>query len=175
MRIREAKLPWWAAGVLLGLVLTVATALVQPLGVSTQYVVTDAVLLHAVAPGYVESNEYLAQHGAKEGWRFGYGWMLVFGMGVGGGLAAAMTGRRTRRPVPSLWRSRFGRSRTLRYGAAFLGGVLLLFGARFGGGCTSGHMISGISQLAVSSLLFSAALFPAAMVTARLLYGGRRA
>jgi hypothetical protein len=175
MSVREPKLPWLPAGVLLGLVLTVATALVQPLGVSTQYVVTDAVLLHAVAPGFVESNGYLAQHGAKEGWRFGYGWMLVLGMGVGGGLAAAVTGRRTRRPVPSLWRARFGRSRALRYGAAFAGGVLLLFGARFGGGCTSGHMISGISQLAVSSLLFTAALFPAAIGTARLLYGRREA
>jgi uncharacterized membrane protein YedE/YeeE len=129
------------------------------------------VLLHAVAPGFAESNEYLADHAAKDGWRFGYGWMLVLGMAVGGGLAAALTGPPPNRAVPALWRARFGRSRGLRYGAAFAGGVLLLFGARFGGGCTSGHMISGISQLAISSLLFTAALFPAAILTARLLYG----
>jgi uncharacterized membrane protein YedE/YeeE len=48
--------------------------------------------------------------------------------------------------------------------------ILLLFGARFGGGCTSGHMISGISQLAVSSMLFTAALFAGAMLTVRYLY-----
>jgi uncharacterized membrane protein YedE/YeeE len=59
---------------------------------------------------------------------------------------------------------------------SFVGGFLLLFGARFGGGCTSGHMISGISQLAISSFLFSAALFISGIITARVLYrdGGSR-
>jgi hypothetical protein len=169
--LQEPRLPWWAAGALLGLVLVVATALVKPLGVSTQYVVTDALLARAIAPGFAESNEYLARYGAKENWGIGYGWMLVLGMAIGGGMAAALTGRWQGRAVPEPWRARFGESRALRYAAAFLGGALLLFGARFGGGCTSGHMISGIAQLAVSSVLFTAALFPAAIVTARLLYG----
>jgi uncharacterized membrane protein YedE/YeeE len=59
---------------------------------------------------------------------------------------------------------------------SFIGGFILLFGARFGGGCTSGHMISGVSQLAVSSLVFSSALFMSAIITARSLYadGGPR-
>ncbi|MBL8052066.1 MAG: YeeE/YedE family protein, partial [Nitrospira sp.] len=56
---------------------------------------------------------------------------------------------------------------------SFIGGFLLLFGARFGGGCTSGHMISGVSQLAVSSFVFSTALFPSAILTARWLYPER--
>ena len=172
---QEPRLPWWAAGALLGLVLVVATALVKPLGVSTQYVVTDAAIAHSIAPRFAEENEYLAHYGAKEGWGVGYGWMLVLGMAVGGGMAAALGGRRRSRAVPDVWRARFGDSHALRYTAAFVGGFLLLFGARFGGGCTSGHMISGIAQLAVSSILFTAALFPAAIVTARLLYRGRGA
>jgi uncharacterized protein len=57
-----------------------------------------------------------------------------------------------------------------RYGASFAGGVLLLFGARLAGGCTSGHMISGISQLAVSSLIFGVVTFAVAILTAKMIY-----
>lgn len=49
----------------------------------------------------------------------------------------------------------------------FLGGVLLLFGARMAGGCTSGHMMSGIMQLSVSSIIFTIILFPIAIVVAK--------
>jgi uncharacterized membrane protein YedE/YeeE len=42
---------------------------------------------------------------------------------------------------------------------ALLGGVALVFGARLAGGCTSGHGISGMSQLSISSLVTVAAMF----------------
>lgn len=52
---------------------------------------------------------------------------------------------------------------------AFAGGFLLLFGARLAGGCTSGHVITGMTQLATASFLFAAAVFavgiPVAMMT----------
>jgi len=50
-----------------------------------------------------------------------------------------------------------------------LGGVLLTIGARIGGGCTSGHGISGISLLSVSSFVTVAAMFAGAMGTAAVL------
>ena len=79
--------------------------------------------------------------------------------------------------------SRFGRTRApaeerihpgestarRRYLDAFVGGALLLFGARLAGGCTSGPIISGITQLAMSGLLFGAAVFASGIVTAKLL------
>jgi uncharacterized membrane protein YedE/YeeE len=40
-----------------------------------------------------------------------------------------------------------------------VGGVMLLFGSRLAGGCTSGHGISGMSQLSVASLVTVAAMF----------------
>ncbi|KAI0404213.1 hypothetical protein F4802DRAFT_598408 [Xylaria palmicola] len=40
-----------------------------------------------------------------------------------------------------------------------LGGVLLALGSRMGGGCTSGHGITGISLLSVSSFVTVAAMF----------------
>ena len=47
---RDAKhlapiMPWWAGGLGVGLILIVAVALVQPIGVSTQYVVAVGLLL----------------------------------------------------------------------------------------------------------------------------------
>ena len=48
-----------------------------------------------------------------------------------------------------------------------------MFGARLAGGCTSGHIISGITQLAVSGVLFGAAVFAFGILTAKLLRGGR--
>ncbi|VAY88600.1 hypothetical protein CARN8_3350001 [mine drainage metagenome] len=51
-----------------------------------------------------------------------------------------------------------------------MGGVLLLFGARMAGGCTSGHIISGGMQLAYSSLLFALVVFLTFLTTGRLFY-----
>jgi len=172
----EPIISWKVAGVALGLLLTLATFLVKPLGVSTQFVVTDAVVAHQVAPQFAESNTYLSKYGEKTDWGVGYGWMLVFGMLVGGGITAAFF--RDRQPkadqgsMPPMWVGQFGASRAKRFAAAFLGGVLLLFGARLAGGCTSGHMISGISQLAVGSFIFGVTTFAVAIATAKLLYRG---
>lgn len=42
---------------------------------------------------------------------------------------------------------------------AIIGGVLLILGGRIGGGCTSGHGISGMAQLSISSIFSVAAMF----------------
>jgi uncharacterized membrane protein YedE/YeeE len=173
----EPIISWKVAGIMLGLLLTLATFLVKPLGVSTQFVVTDAMVAHQVAPEFAEENAYLAKYGEQSDWGVGYGWMLVFGMLVGGGLTAALF--RDRQPMldqgsmPSMWVKQFGASRLKRFATAFAGGVLLLFGARLAGGCTSGHMISGISQLAVGSFIFGVTTFAVAIGTAKFLYRRR--
>lgn len=162
-------LPWWAGGLAIGVILLVAVALVQPIGVSTQYVVLDGVLLHSVLPEVADNSPYLKQ--ASKGWTVvTYEFLFVAGIPIGAFLAAMVTNRFTMRPVPSLWAQRFGPTPVKRLTWSFIGGFLLLFGARFGGGCTSGHMINGVSQLAVSSFVFSTALFASAILTARWLY-----
>ena len=169
----QPVLSWKVAGLLLGLLLIAATALVKPLGVSTQYVVTDAIVLHSAAPNATESNEYLNKYGTRDDWGVGYGWMLVFGMFLGGGLSAFITKRFRQREnpsLPSMWQAEFGSSSPRRMLHAFAGGALLLFGARLAGGCTSGHMISGISQLTVGSFIFGISIFASGIVTARMLY-----
>jgi len=177
MQEQQAIISWKVAGIALGLLLILATYLVQPLGVSTQFVVADAIVTHSLAPEAAESNAYLAKYGEKSDWGIGYGGMLVLGMFAGGFLCARLL--RARQPdadkgsMPAMWQAAFGDSRSKRYFAAFGGGVLLLFGARLAGGCTSGHMISGISQMAVSSFIFGVCTFGAAILAAHILYRGR--
>lgn len=53
---------------------------------------------------------------------------------------------------------------------AFAGGFIVLYGARLAGGCTSGHMMSGMMQTALSGYLFALAAFAAAIPTAMIIY-----
>lgn len=163
-------LVWWAGGLAIGIVLILAVALFQPIGVSAQYVVLDGVLLHNVLPDVASKSPYLAK--ATQDWTLAtFEFFFVLGIPLGALMAAMATARFTTRVVPTEWNKRFGSNPGNRLVWSFVGGFLLLFGARFGGGCTSGHMISGVSQLAVSSLVFSSALFASAIVTARWMYG----
>jgi hypothetical protein len=163
-------IPWWAGGLAIGMILIVAVALVQPIGVSTQYVVLDGILLHALLPEVANQSPYLVE--TAEGWTLAtYEFCFVAGIPLGALISAWATGRFRTRLVPAEWARRYGLLPGRRLVWSFIGGFILLFGARFGGGCTSGHMISGISQLAVSSLIFSGALFAGAIATARWLYG----
>lgn len=162
-------LDWRLGGVLLGVLSTVAVALQGPLGVSTAYVTTEAAVAEAVAPGSTAGNAYFTRIGAG----LTPEWVAVLGIGLGAVAAAALSRSRHREAVPASWRERFGGRRGRRFAAAFGGGFLLLFGARLAGGCTSGHVISGMSQLALSGIVFAAAVFAAGIPTARAIFARR--
>lgn len=119
-----------------------------------------------VAPEYANSNPHYSMLPGPGSWLLGF----VLGMAIGG-FAAALTGGRKIRNVPEIWVRRFGPSRFKRYAATFIGGFLILFGARLAGGCTLGLFMSGSIQMAVSGLLFGAIIFAVAMLSARLVYG----
>jgi uncharacterized protein len=53
---------------------------------------------------------------------------------------------------------------------AFIGGFILIFGARMAGGCTSGHILSGGMQLAFSSLIFAIFVFIGLLATGQFFY-----
>ena len=52
---------------------------------------------------------------------------------------------------------------------SFVAGFLMLFGARIADGCTSGHGLSGMAQLAVGSTVAVAAMFTGGIAAALLL------
>ncbi len=51
-----------------------------------------------------------------------------------------------------------------------IGGFLIGFGARYAGGCTSGHAITGISNLQVSSLIAVIGFFIGGLIMTHVLY-----
>ena len=56
--------------------------------------------------------------------------------------------------IYSNWERFKGNSKLKRIIWAFIGGFILIFGARMAGGCTSGHILSGGMQLAISRFGF---------------------
>lgn len=114
----------------------------------------------------VKENEYWA----KTTPAFGYSTVFLIMMAVGAFASAKLGGTFRIEKVPTVWKERFGSGAAGRMIAAFLGGAVLLYGARMAGGCTSGHGISGTLQLAASSWLFFGAMFGSGIVTAKLLF-----
>lgn len=72
--------------------------------------------------------------------------------------------------IYSHWEQFKGKSAMKRIGWAFIGGFILIIGARMADGCTSGHILSGGMQLAVSSLTFAVFVFTGLLVTGKLFY-----
>ena len=97
-------------------------------------------------------------------------WMLVLGVVVGAFLSARLSGQFDLRWVPDRWASAFGPSGVVRVVAALAGGVFVGFGARWAGGCTSGHGISGSLQLAVSGWLAVMCFFAGGIATAMVMF-----
>ena len=157
----------YAAGAVIGL-LQIPTFLLMDtaLGASSSFVTVGAHLASVVDPA-VRSVKYLGSHldGAKNWWQVA----VVVGIAVGAFLSSRLAG--TRRPAFSAAWTRAVGTTSLRARAplAFVGGFIMLFGARIAGGCTSGHGISGIAQLSIGSMLAVAGMFAGGIATAMLL------
>ncbi len=72
--------------------------------------------------------------------------------------------------VHTNWEKYKGASVPKRIIWSYIGGFLLLFGARMASGCTSGHVISGGMQLAISSYIFAAFVFAGLLLTGKFFY-----
>lgn len=176
---------WRLSGLALAGCFLAAVIWVKPIGVSTQFVIADGLiwslfddtLIYADSDnksGVASTNAYLNKSGGKYAENIddplNYSFVFVLCMALG-----AWLGKKTQRTnvaadnTPSL-SNRWGNSPVARGSFAFLGGILVLYGARLAGGCTSGHMMSGMMQTAVSGYLFAAAAFATAIPFAIFLY-----
>ena len=178
-------LNWKLGGLALGLVFFAAVLLVKPIGVSTQFVILDGILWNAVNPdvvtqttdgAYTSTNAYLAKSGGKYAKSvaspLNYSFVFVLAMMLG---AFASSFLRKGVPaseklMPAIWRTNYGDSTAKRFAVAFASGFVVLYGARLAGGCTSGHMMSGMMQTAISGYIFAAGAFAAAVPTALLMF-----
>lgn len=143
------------------------------LGVSTTFVRIAAGLLSLLAPEYVAQNAYYSQYLDNSYW-ISWQFALVVGIPIGSYIASRLHGPITSVSVPSIWKNSFGPSTIKRFIGAFLGGVLILFGARLASGCTSGHAITGGMQLTLASWIFMMAVFATGIPTAFILYSRKR-
>jgi uncharacterized membrane protein YedE/YeeE len=75
--------------------------------------------------------------------------------------------------IHSNWEKYIGNSVSKRLIWSFIGGFILIIGARMAGGCTSGHILSGGMQLSISSLVFAVFVFTALIITGKLFYKNR--
>lgn len=157
----------YAAGVIIGLLQIPAFLLVETaLGASSSYVTIGGLAASVVDPA-VTQIEYVAKHiatTAKNWWQVA----MVAGIAIGAFVSMRLSGTRRQRISP-IWNRALGTaSPTTRYAIAFGAGFLMLFGARLADGCTSGHGLSGMSQLAVSSTIAVTAMFAGGIGTALL-------
>jgi uncharacterized membrane protein YedE/YeeE len=161
----------YAAGALIGVLSWFSfVSADRPLGASTAIARTAGMAEKVVAGDHVSKNAYFARFPPVVDWE----WMLVLGVAAGAFVSSRLSRDMPFRGVAQLWRERFGASRVKRYSAAFVGGAVMMFGARMAGGCTSGHGISGSLQLAVSGWVFFACIFISGSLTALALYGRGR-
>jgi len=121
----------YIAGALVGLLLVASVFLTgKYFGASTTFVRTAGMIEQVVAPEHAAGQDYYKKEKIKIEWQ----WMFVVGIFFGALAAAAFTKDFKLTPVPPMWESRFGSSKAKRWVAAFLGGIVLMFGARMADG-----------------------------------------
>lgn len=159
--------PPCAAGIGIG-VLSWITFLLsdKPLGCSTAFARTSGMIERLFRGDKVLDKAYYRKFVPEIDWE----WMLVLGIFFGAFISSALSGQFRVLWVPERWAEAFGGSIPLRGFASLAGGILLGFGARWAGGCTSGHGISGTLQLAVSSWIAVVCFFAGGIAAAKMIF-----
>jgi uncharacterized membrane protein YedE/YeeE len=146
----------YAAGILIGLLQIPAFLLMNTaLGASSSFVTVAASIAALFDPAVTAIPYFKAHVSTAKDW-----WQVALVIGVAGGaFLSARTSGTVRPAMSEMWGRVMGLNFPTRLVVAFAGGFILLLGARIANGCTSGHGLSGLSQLAVSSMIAMAAMF----------------
>ena len=169
----ESRARWnpYLVGIGIGVLSWFAFGLLnQPLGISTALSSASSVCaLPVMGSEGVAQNAYWA----KMPFNWGGGMLFLVGTSLGSLLSVLVSRTLRWEKVPATWSQQFGNSAPKRLIAAFVGGVIIMFGARLAGGCTSGHGISGSLQLALSSWTFFLTMFAFGILTALVMFPKR--
>jgi len=138
----------------------------RPLACSTTFARTSGMVERLFRGGKVTRKKYYQEFPPTIDWQ----WMLVLGVIIGSFVSAKFSGEFRLSWIPLLWQEAAGDSRLIRWLAALVGGIIMGFGARWAGGCTSGHGISGTLQLSVSSWLAAVSFFVSGIATAMFIF-----
>jgi hypothetical protein len=160
------SIPWWVGGIAMSLLFFFSFSIWgadRPIGASTgmSYI---ANMLFDLEPEDYKYAEIVKESGA---------WEAVMLVGVFfGGLFMSVFVTKTFHIsyIPTLWKERKNKSVKSRMIWSFIAGFLLVFGARLAGGCNSGHILSGSSQIAVSGIIFAVVALGTGIITGRFFY-----
>jgi uncharacterized membrane protein YedE/YeeE len=161
----------YVAGALLGVVGVLAVALSNSLlGASGGFENLAGLIGQAVAPKLFDNLyfNFVMPPGIT--------WQVVLLIGVFfGGMLGALTSKTLKwRWIPEKqWSEIFGSLRWKRWAVAFIGAIILEYGAGIAGGCTSGLAIAGGMLLAPAAFLFIAGMFVSGIIVALILYRAR--
>lgn len=180
---------WLKKAIALGAIFFFAILLVKPIGVSTQFSVLSGIFHSALdetvitenqdrESGYQSTNAYYDKSDGKlaasiqDPWD--YDFIFVLAIPLGAYAAYVVRDKRKRSAMSDVGelRNQEHQGFLRLYAPPFLGGAILLYGARMADGCTSGHMMSGMMQGSVSGYIFAAAVFIVAIPLAIIM--GRR-
>jgi len=164
--LRAEQWPVYIVGIGIGVLSWLAFLLSDhPLGCSTAFARTSGMIEKLFKGSKVEEKIYFKKFAPVITWEG----MLVLGIVIGAFISAKISGRFQFCWVPARWQAMIGAAPWFRWLTALTGGVIMGFGARWAGGCTSGHGISGTLQLAVSSWLATICFFLGGVITAMLI------
>jgi uncharacterized protein len=173
--IRKDTWSPYVAGILLGITGVLAVLLSNSLlGASGAFENLAGLIGKAVAPAAFDNLyfNFIMPPGIT------WGVILLVGVFFGGMLGAATSGtllwgKKEAANSDAQWKRIFGPQVWKRWALAFVGAIILEYGAGIAGGCTSGLAISGGMLLAPAAYLFIAGMFTSGILTALIVYRKR--
>ena len=160
------RLPWWVGGILMAGLLLMTFSIFgadRTIGAST-YVPYLSGLIFNLDPQEYTYLQKIDKSGAWEG-------VFLLGALLGGFITSKFITKSFRFSlIPTAWKKYKNNSIPSRLTYSFFSGIFMIIGARLAGGCTSGHFLSGISQMAISSLIFGAVVLLTVIITGQLFY-----
>lgn len=121
----------YIAGGLVGVLLCLSVLITgKYLGASTTFVRSAGLIEKIFVSERVSRMDYFVKTKVRIDWQ----WMFVVGVFFGSLLASKISGDYRATAVPPMWETRFGLNRVNRWAVAFIGGSIVMFGARMAGG-----------------------------------------
>ena len=182
--MNENSRSWVWKAVFLGFVFALSVLVIKPVGVSTQFSMIGGMIHSGLDSsvitedseykhGYSSTNAYYDRSGGSLAKNIknplNFAMVFLLAIPLGGFIAWFMDPNKETscqqedgadRKTKNFWHKYYIRE--------FVGGFIFLFGARLAGGCTSGHMMSGIMQGSVSGFVFAISVFAVAIPVALL-------
>ena len=160
------RLPWWMGGILMSGLLLLTFSIYgadRAIGAST-YVPYVASLIFNLDPEKYSYIEHIKSSGSWEG-------VMLLGVLFGGFITSVFITKSFRFSlIPTAWKDYKNNSVLSRLLWSFFSGFIMIIGARLAGGCTSGHFMSGMSQMAVSAMIFGVVVMVTLVVTGKFFY-----